>query len=302
MENPIEVSALPAVSAPGIYALSEDAYHADPCPAPAFSSSIAKILLDSTPLHAWTAHPKLNPNWESKAEAKFDQGSACHALLLEGINKIKIIEAENWRTKAAQTARDEARRGGLIPMLEHESKEVIAMCSAKKSAIDDNKDLIGVGFPGGGLAEHSIIWNDEEFGLWCKGKPDWLSNQHDLMLDLKTTGKSANPIAWAKAMLAIGADIQAALYIRGLKAVDPSANPKFVFMVQESDPPYASSFIGMNPAFVSLGMDKVEIAMRIWAECLRKNEWPAYANRIYYPDPPAWALDQWNNDLERLTA
>ena len=58
---------------PGIYGMSEDCYHADPADAPSLSASIAKILIAETPLHAWTAHPKLNPNFvrEEKDPPRF---------------------------------------------------------------------------------------------------------------------------------------------------------------------------------------------------------------------------------------
>jgi hypothetical protein len=63
-------------------AISADAYHADPAPAPSLSSSIAKTILHQTPRHAWFEHPRLNPNFEPKDDSKFDLGSVAHELLL----------------------------------------------------------------------------------------------------------------------------------------------------------------------------------------------------------------------------
>ena len=64
------------------YSMRAAAYHADPCERPSLSSSIAKILLEKTPRHAWTAHPRLNPDFAAKDESKFDLGTAVHELML----------------------------------------------------------------------------------------------------------------------------------------------------------------------------------------------------------------------------
>src|SRR4051812_45119883 len=97
----------------GIHDLSADGYHADPAEQPSLSSTIARRLLDSSPLHAWTEHPKLNPNYKpKKPRHAFDVGTACHALLLEGRNAVSVVDAENWKTNAAKALRDEAYAAG----------------------------------------------------------------------------------------------------------------------------------------------------------------------------------------------
>jgi hypothetical protein len=50
------------ISRPGIYLdVAANDYHADPCPAPSFTQSIAKVLLEKSPAHARLAHPRLCP-------------------------------------------------------------------------------------------------------------------------------------------------------------------------------------------------------------------------------------------------
>lgn len=63
--------------------MSAEAYHQDPAPQPSLSSSIAKILLDQSPRHAWLAHPKLNPNYVAEEDSRFDIGTAAHVMMLE---------------------------------------------------------------------------------------------------------------------------------------------------------------------------------------------------------------------------
>ena len=61
-------------------------YHADVgSPVPSLSSSIANVLISRSPLHAWMAHPRLNPDWRPEPwNKRLDFGTFAHKLLLEG--------------------------------------------------------------------------------------------------------------------------------------------------------------------------------------------------------------------------
>src|SRR5260221_5320495 len=54
------------IDTPGLYDIADADYHADCCAVPSLSSSIVKLLDQQTPLHAWQAHPRLNPRFEEK--------------------------------------------------------------------------------------------------------------------------------------------------------------------------------------------------------------------------------------------
>ena len=97
------------ITAPGIYTdFPVDQYRADPCPQPSLTQSIAKVILDHSPLHAWHAHPRLNPRFVQDEEKKFDIGNTAHALLIGRGKSIAVIDADDWRTKAAKEAREAA--------------------------------------------------------------------------------------------------------------------------------------------------------------------------------------------------
>lgn len=67
---------------PDIHDISVEEYHADPCAAPSLSSTLAGLLLNRSPRHAWTAHPRLNPEHQSKDSKTFDIGRAAHRAVL----------------------------------------------------------------------------------------------------------------------------------------------------------------------------------------------------------------------------
>ena len=265
--------------------IPSDEYHAGKHDtAPALSSSIAKVLLSRSPRHAWLEHPRLNPDYMPEERATFDTGTAAHALLLEGVDRMAVLDYPDWRTNAAKAARDEARELGRIPVLAHQYANIQAMAEVAVKAISENADL---GYTlDDGKPEQSLFWREDE--TECKARFDWVSNDCKLIIDYKTT-EINSPDAWMRSIPAQGYDLQAAWYLRALqKYSEMPAN--FVFLVQETNAPFACYFVGMSPTDLEIGHQKVEAALRIWGECMREGVWPDYPRRIMYPEPTAWAL------------
>src|SRR6266446_227190 len=152
------------ISTPGIYTIPASEYHQDPCVQPSLSAHIATILIQQSPLHAKSTHPRLTENPVREEAAHLDLGRLCHALMLEGEDIAVIIEADNYRTKAAQEARDAARLAGKCPLLAHEMVEVTAMMQACRTQLDAHKDASDA-FRNG-KPEQVLVW--KEFNsIWC---------------------------------------------------------------------------------------------------------------------------------------
>ena len=265
-------------------------YHADPCPTPSLSASIAHVLLSQSPRHAWTAHPRLNPAYAPEESEAFDLGTAAHAYLLEGETGFVIVEAPDWRTKLAREARDLARAEGKTPLLAHRWADVQAMATAAREQLGSHPAPEPLG---GGDPEQTLLWHEGD--MWCRARLDWLHEDLRTIDDYKTTATSAHPAVWSRSLFASGYDIQAAMYLRGVKAVF-GATAEFRFVVQETTPPYALSVIGLDPEALALGAAKVGRAIALWRECVTTNTWPAYPTRTCYAEAPPWAAAQW---LER---
>lgn len=277
---------------PGIYDLPEGIYHADPCPAPSLSASIARELLGSSPWHAWHAHPRLNPAYQARASDRFDLGSAAHAHLLEGRDHFAVIDAPDWRTKAAQAERDAARAAGKVPLLAETWTQVQAMAEAARVQLDRYEEEPRP-FTGG-QPERTLVWQ-EPCGVWCRARLDWLHDDGQVIDDYKTTAASANPEEWGRRLLFSGPDFQAAFYLRGVRAV-LGTDARFRFVVQETKAPYALSVVGLGPDVLALAQRKVALALDLWGECLRTGRWPGYPTRTCYAELPPWMEARW---LER---
>jgi PDDEXK-like uncharacterized protein DUF3799 len=281
---------------PGIYQMSADTYHADPCPIPSLSASIAHILCSQSPLHAWTAHPRLNPNYIREEATRMDIGSIVHALVLEGENKACVLDFPDRRTNAYKQAHAAAMAAGEIPVLRKDFEDIKGMVVSLRQHLDKHRKLQTALMEG--RPEVTLIWKEDN-GVVCRARPDWLSDDHRRIEDYKTRSGTANPEVVSRTIFTEGWDIQAAFYIRGLKALDPRAEPMFRFVLQETYPPYAVSVVALGPDSLMLADKKVLWAIDTWKRCLDANEWPSYPGEVCYATLPAWEEARW---LERELA
>jgi hypothetical protein len=284
----------------GIYTMAAEEYHRDPCDVPSLSASIAHVICSQSPLHAWAKHSRLNPDFKREEQAGWDIGTCAHALLLEGAAAVDVIEAPDWRSKGAQLARENARAEGRIALLAKHYDGVQAMVGAAKIQLS-NLDIDPQPFTDG-KPEQTLVW--EEDGATCRARLDWLRDDRATIDDYKSTKGSANPEAWTRTLYQIGADIQAAMYLRGLAAVNMDGlslydQPEFRFIVQETYAPYALSVVSLGPAALEIANRKVEYAIRTWRECLEKGEWPGYSSQVCVADLPPWEENRWLEKEER---
>jgi len=266
--------------------MSAELYHSDPAPEPSLSSSIAKVLVTQSPLHAKHAHPRLNRFWQSEEDGIFDRGSASHAMLLQGADIMVECVFDDWRTKAAKEKREEVRALGKLPLLSKHVAGVHRMVEVAKTALLESElhatldDF---------YAERTVIWKGGD--IWKRARFDLQAKKRALLLDYKTV-ENADPFVFQRQIVNLGYDIQGAHYTDAYAAMEPSAYDRtdFVFLVQEREAPFACSLVGLDPAFLELGQRKMNRASALWANCLKLDDWPSYSHRIAWANPPAWAL------------
>lgn len=291
------------IAVPGIYPDISDAdYHADCVAVPSLSSSIAKILIDQSPRHGWLAHPRLNPKHEPKNSKDFDIGTAAHALLLEGSEaKIVHVEANDYRTDAAKARRDAAYEAGNVPLLTKQIGSVRAMVKAARAQLAHHQEASEAFDQRLGKPEQTGIWAEPN-GSWCRMRIDWLPNDGNVVYDYKSTG-SANPEDWLRIAYGNGADVQAAFYRRGLRALT-GRDYHFRWIVQEVEEPYAISVCELDPASIAMADRKVEAAINFWGWCIEHDAWPGYPNRVAYLTAPVWQERRWleREDRTKLVA
>lgn len=272
--------------------VDEAAYHSDPCETPSLSSSVAKVLIGKSPMHAHHVHPRLG-NGPREEKKEWDLGSLAHKLVLGKGREIAIIEADDYRSKAAQTARDEARVAGHIPALR---KQYDNACVAA-NVIADRLGAMGIVIGGGGESEVPIAWQElsNHGPIWCRGLIDHIvfDRDHAIVYDFKTS-RSAHPAACARAVLSYRYDIQQAAYVSGVSRVWPhvAGRVKFVFLFAEMVAPFGVTPGCIDDVLREHGEAGWTKAIVDFGEGLSSNQWPGYTNSIVTLEAPGWMINE----------
>ena len=270
------------INTPGIYEIPATEYHSDPCPEPSLSASVARTLIDRSPLHAWMQHPKLGNQQEEKPAARLSLGSAAHSVILQGDwDSIGFIDKDSFRTNAAKEQRDEILAAGGTPLLEKDRSRRSRRWSpnfAERAGIDRS------GFE----TERTLIWQDrippESEPIWCRARVDLLGDR--LILDLKTTAVPATPERWGR-NTSLGLRDAVRILPPGLdQALNGGKPPAFRFIVQETTPPYSVAQFSFDGAGLDYADYLAEQAVWKWGECIKAQSWPSYAAGVNVMEAP----------------
>lgn len=282
------------ITQPGLYlGVPEDLYHRDPVSGGSLSSTGCRRIVDTCP-----AKFKFEQEHGRLATRSMLRGTAAHTVVLGTGKPLHVIEARDYRTKAAQESRDWALSEGLTPLLEHEYAEVAAMADALRAHPLANRLFSRQRHEGGrlidrgGNAEVTGVWYDEPTGVACRMRLDWLPEPTEGRLkvgEYKTT-TDASPEACAKTIARYGYHRQGAFYKSGLKALDVGGlDTEILFVFQETTAPYLVTVVQMSPEMYRSGLRMNRRGISLYAQCRQQGRWPGYNEEmIYTAELPAW--------------
>ena len=232
------------------------------------------------------AHSKLK--MESTEAMLF--GRAVHCYVLEGkeefSKRYKVTKKMNKNTKLWKAIVCEYDRE-LIQA--HDFKRVYGVYKAIQTH-PRAKELLS-----GGTKEVVVIWRDQQTGILCKAKIDYLSEPAlGYIADLKTT-KNASPKEFARAIINLGYHRQAYHYLSGVNAESPFLYNDFKFVACETKPPFRVQVFSLDAEFMALGKTEIEELLRKEEACVAADEWPHYTMDYHTGDYeeeltcPLWA-------------
>lgn len=267
-----------------------DAYFNDPCPEPSLSSTVARLLIGQSPLHAWTAHPRLNPDYQQKVSDAFDIGNVAHRMLLGKGADFEIVDAPDWTRKATREERDAIRETGRVPILsgQHERAEAMQLI-ASRALRDFGIEIATM------QTEVTVVARIET--VWCRALLDLWDGV--TIYDYKTCANAA-PDACIRAAASYGYDVQAAWYCSVFEAVT-GRWPRFRFIFQEKEPPHEVSVVELvddladEADWMAGAREKCAEARRLWRRCLDRDEWPGYPRLVALLGAPAWHTAAWRS-------
>ena len=285
------------INSPGIYDIAESAYHADPVETPSLTSSVADILMNTSPLHAWYAHPRLGGTYDDNSNRNMDLGSAIHDALLMDMSKVDLIPYDNWRTQDARDMKINAYKNDRIPLLEKDIEFVNKVYEKHKNhfkSMDNEKvyvwseeyDRYGLCAPG----------TTGKYKIWCRSRIDSVDHGSRCIVDLKTTAIALSD--WSRTR-AIHYLMQVGMYRRALWNAHEDEYG-FFFAVIENYEPYEIKMFGLDGMLIKLADDLANEACRRWSKLDTSDikGWHGYALGPHEIDCKAWVIDKYHRLIE----
>ena len=271
------VQAIPApdgvITSKGCYVdLDIQRYHGQCTDGPSISSSGLRSIFIDSPAHYWVGS-HLNPNRvdEPQSEALILGRAAHHLLLGEkefgSLFVVRPDKFDSWRSKEAKGWKAEQEKAGMTVLLPGQIETIRGMHASLQA-----HPLIAGGILDGAI-EHSLIWQDQETGLWLKARPDAIPTASGDFADLKTAASVA-PEDLSRAVSDRRLDMQAALVKWGAKAVLGIDMNDFALVFVEKAPPHCVEVRVIRPDHIEEAEGDLRAALRLFAKCLKNNSWP----------------------------
>lgn len=255
-------------------AVMEHMSDADYFALPDMNHSSLRWLIDDTPAHyRWRRDHPLD--MEPTPDMEF--GTALHSFVLGG-RAVHLVEADDWRTKAAQQIRRDARAVGEVALLPPAYEKARTMADAVRAHPVAAKLL--------STADHTeVVIRWTERGVPCKAKLDLIAGKFGA--DLKTTD-NAHPQAFGRSVAKYGYHTAQAFYTAAMKAAGIT-DPRFVFIAVEKQPPHLVSALVLEEYAVSLARQTVDSALELYKTCAETDTWPGYGDALQPVQLPRWA-------------
>lgn len=274
------------IGRPGIYSgVPINSYHADLCVGPSISSGGLRKFEDPdlTPAHFYDTS-YLNPEGVPEPDKEsWILGRAAHTLFLgEGGFKDQFVfqpdtyPADDGSMKPWHGAAKFCKRWKAEVQLKKQSILKPAMLTSIKgmaSSLGAHPEVHNGILSG--FIEHSIVWQDRETGVWLKSRPDSIPRDSAMIVDLKTTD-SASRAACNRSISDYGYHIQLALAAEGLLEVADLRITDFFLVFVETKRPHLINVKPITAHMIHRGQQQLRRAVRKFADCLEKNEWPGY--------------------------
>lgn len=267
---------------PGIYHdISNEQYHSG---SGISNSGLGDIL--QSPYHFYARH--LDPARPPRAETQSQQdGTLAHCAILEpeAFNDRYVVGPDVRRGTKAWKAFEEDHPGKTV--IKPDQYTTAMRQREAVWRIADVAEALSKGRP-----EVSAYWKDEQTGVLCRCRPDWV---HDagtgvILLDVKTYG-DASPSEFERQVARMRYHRQDPFYSDGYSIASGRPVLGFIFVAVEAAWPHAASAVMLDDDSRASGRNQYRRALDIYAECLAKNEWPGYSNSIGLIRIPEWAME-----------
>lgn len=265
-----------------IHDMTNADYHATSAVSNSVLSSIAR-----SPAHCYALHIA-DDRKPMQTTPAFFAGTLAHCAILEPAALLDRYmlkpEGLDMRTKEGK-AWKAALPAGVLTI----DADEYATALAQRDAVHGVPELAEL--LGAGVAEVSAFWRDDETGLQCKCRPDWvhtLSDGRVILVDVKTT-TDASPQQFSRTVWRYGYHRQAAWYSAGYARAAGVEVAGFVFAAVTNARPFIAAAHTLDDDYLRIGQDECRSLLDEYADCKLTGRWPAFPG-MNLLSPPAWAV------------
>jgi hypothetical protein len=253
-------------------------------------AAISKSHLDQvakSPLHYWARY--LDPNRVvPEPTPAMAIGSAVHTHVLEldqwDARYVSAPDGIDRRTKAGKAEWEAFTTAATGRTVLPKADADLVMRMAH-SVFTHPAAAMLLALPG--KAETTHMWTDAATGLQCKCRPDWLTDDGRLLVDLKTT-EDASPRGFAKSIAQWRYHVQASWYLDGIEQATGTRPEQFLFLCVEKKAPYAVAVYAADAEMIAAGAQTAARDLDVLATCKAANAWPGYSDQIEPISLPPW--------------
>jgi hypothetical protein len=214
-------------------------------------------------------------------------GTALHTHVLEldqWDQQIAVAPQCDRRTKAGKEAfaAFEADAAGKT-VITAEDAEVVMQMGRSIMRHPGAAMLLGLA----GKAETTHMWTDATYGLECKCRPDYLTNDGTIVVDLKTT-RDASPRGFRHSITSFRYHVQAGWYLHGIEQFTGKRPDQFIFVCVETTAPYAVAVYAADAEMIERGYQQAMEDLGKLAVCKAADNWPSYSDQIEPISLPDW--------------
>jgi len=289
---------------PGLYPdMGIEAYHAD-------TTAISKTgldLINKSPAHYFAEYldPARPPKKNDETPARL-VGHLAHCAILEPDQfdrRYAVLPADaprrpsstQWNAKnpsadslaAMAWWRDWQAKNEGKTVVTHEQREAALRQAESVRRIPDIREALERGRP-----EVSAYWTDPATGVLCRCRPDWVHEAGSgvILVDVKTYS-SADPFEFARQIPRMRYEVQAAYYTNGFALAADADVLAFLFLVVETEYPYAASAVMLDDDALAQGCVTYHRNLETYVQCLKTGQWPGYPTAIQPVSLPRWARE-----------
>jgi hypothetical protein len=262
-------------------AMNNNDYHAH--------AAISKSHLDQvakSPLHYWARY--LDPNRVvPEPTPAMAIGSAVHTHVLEldqwDARYVSAPDGIDRRTKAGKAEWEAFTTAATGRTVLPKADADLVMRMAH-SVFSHPAAAMLLALPG--KAETTHMWTDAATGLQCKCRPDWLTDDGRLLVDLKTTEDAGR--GFAKSIAQWRYHVQASWYLDGVGQATGTRPEQFLFLCVEKKAPYAVAVYAADAEMIAAGAQTAARDLDVLATCKAAGAWPGYSDQIEPISLPPW--------------